>query len=94
MVRYLSYPLTVAEERQTPVKRRPIRIGEDAPAQNFARILGAPTMLPGQSDEGYGDKITTDREVRVGSRWYRVYATCWGNAGSAWIMYQGSRLYL
>lgn len=90
MITYVDY----SEERHSPVKRRPIKIGKDAAAQNFARMLGVPEMLPGQGDDGYGRKITTEREVRVGSRWYRVYATCYGNSASCWIMRQGKPVYL
>lgn len=79
----------VQEERINPVKRIPIPIGKDAAAQNFAKLLGVPTKFPGQDNEGYGAKITTDREVRVDNRWYRVYATCFGNASSCWINKDG-----
>lgn len=93
-VRYLSWPNTVKETRINPVKRKRIRIGKDPAAQNFASMFGVPTKLPGQDDEGYGAKITTDTQVRIGTRWYRVYATCWGNAASHWIMFQGSKTHL
>ena len=90
MIKYVEY----REEREAPVKRKSIRIGSDPAAQNFASMLGVPTKLPGQDDYGYGSKITTDRQVLIGGRWYRVYATCYGNAASHWVMVQGSKHHL
>ena len=92
MVQYLQE--RIADTRVSPVKRKAIRIGKDAAAQGFARMFGVPTKLPGQDDEGYGDKITSDKQVLVNNRWYRVYVTCYGNASSSWIMYQGSKRFL
>jgi len=92
---------SVIEFRDAPVKRKAIRIGKDAAAQNFAAMFGTPTKLPGQDDEGYGSKITTDREALVrdpegkrNPKWYRVYATCYGNASSHWVRAFGSRYYI
>lgn len=90
MISYIDY----SEERHKPVRRRPIQVSDDPYAQNFARMLGVPEMLPGQGDDGYGAKITTEREVRIGSRWHRVYATCYGNSASCWIMKQGKQFHL
>lgn len=52
--------------------------------------------LPGQGEDGYGGKITTDIVLRfVGQRKeHRVYATCFSNAASHWIVLDGRRLHL
>lgn len=51
---------------------------------------------PGQREDGYGDKITTDHVVTFpgSSRRYRVYATCWSNVASFWIRKDKQTLYL
>lgn len=50
---------------------------------------------PGQGDDGYGMRITTDKKVEFKGRWYRVYATCFSNCASYWITVRGEgRLYL
>ena len=51
-------------------------------------------MLPGQNDEGYGDKITTDTKVLVNGKLYRVYCTHHANCGSLWVIIDGVRFYL
>ena len=91
----------VKDRRHAPVRRRSISIGKDPSAQMFARLLGVPTKLPGQNDEGYGNKITTETEVLVnrpspgrGEGWYRVYATCWSNSPSEWILIGGVKYHL
>jgi hypothetical protein len=57
--------------------------------------------LPWQRDglhetaSGYGAKLTSRRCVRLpDGKVRRVYMTIYGNAGSAWITYQGRKLYL
>lgn len=51
---------------------------------------------PGQSDDGYGKKITTDRCIVFSDskRLYRVYAACFSNAASHYIVYKGQNFYL
>lgn len=61
------------------------------PVQRRGGIL---QLLPGQGEDGYGDKISTDRMVRVESRWHRVYAICWSNAASHYIIKGGQKLYI
>ncbi|UOW66228.1 hypothetical protein vBAspABolek_03 [Aeromonas phage vB_AspA_Bolek] len=45
---------------------------------------------------GYGDKIRTDYMVQVGcaARWYRVYAMCWSNIASHYVMVKGQQLFI
>ena len=55
-------------------------------------------ILPGQGADGYGSKITTDwvvvfngdtRKIK-----HRVYATCYSNAASHWIMVEKQKYHL
>jgi hypothetical protein len=52
--------------------------------------------LPGQGDDGYGRKITTEIKLKFAgeSRAYRVYSTCFSNAASHWIIRKGVKLWL
>lgn len=48
---------------------------------------------PGQSMAGYGKKITTEYMIKPEGvkRFYRVYATCYGNCSSLWVASGGHR---
>ena len=48
----------------------------------------------GQSAMGYGRKIATGHIVLVKGKWRRVYATCYSNAASHWIMVKGEKLHV
>lgn len=50
-----------------------------------------PSLRPrsGQNAQGYGRKIALDHAVYYGGRWRRVYATCYGNAGTAYLAVKG-----
>lgn len=54
------------------------------------------SLLPGQSQDGYGSKIITDRMVKFHGekRQYRVYATCFSNVASNWIVKNGKKLHI
>ena len=43
---------------------------------------------------GYGSKLTTRYNVEHNGKLYRVYASCYGNSGSLYIVTQGKRIYL
>lgn len=48
-----------------------------------------------QTASGYGGKLTSSSCVKLADgRVRRVYVTCYGNAGSAWIMLDGRKLHL
>ena len=53
-------------------------------------------LLPGQGQDGYGDKITTDLVIKVKgeTRERRVYCICHSNAGANYILCKDGRLYL
>jgi len=62
-----------------------------------ARVTQWGTFFPGQGEDGYGRKITTDIILIFNGeskRKYRVYATCFSNCASHWITYQGQTLHL
>jgi hypothetical protein len=44
--------------------------------------------------DGYGDKIPCPYMVRFGKRNYRVYAICWSNAASHYVLIGGERYFL
>jgi hypothetical protein len=43
---------------------------------------------------GYGAKTPSRYKVKIGSRWYRVYSACYGNASSEYVTVKGQRLYV
>jgi hypothetical protein len=47
-----------------------------------------------QTTTGYGAKLTSSKMVFFRGKWRRIYITCYGNAGSAWIETRGERFYL
>ena len=53
-------------------------------------------IAPGQSTSGYGSKISTDYMVRFPGEHttYRVYAVCYSNVASHYIIRRGEQLYL
>ena len=48
----------------------------------------------GRTASGYGSKIPTRYQVELLGRWRRVYVMQYGNAGSAYVVYQGRRVFL
>ncbi len=55
-------------------------------------------IAPGQSSSGYGRKISTDYMLHFpgdpANRLYRVYAICYSNVASHYIIRKGETLYL
>jgi len=47
-----------------------------------------------QTASGYGSKLTTTKMLKVGNKLYRVYVAQYGNAGSAYIIKNGKKLFL
>mgnify|MGYP005995729025 CR=1 FL=1 len=48
----------------------------------------------GMNATGYGKKITTIYKVPFNGRFFRVYATCFSNCASHWIMSKGEKLFV
>jgi hypothetical protein len=57
-------------------------------------ITQTDTCPRNRRQDGYGDKIPTPYKVQFGKRNYRVYAICWSNAASHYILIQGERYFL
>jgi hypothetical protein len=51
-------------------------------------------LAPGQGDDGYGDKISTDYIVLFNGKKYRVYAICHSNVASHYILVDKQRLFV
>jgi hypothetical protein len=53
-----------------------------------------PWQLAGRSftATGYGSRIPTTYKLNLAGKLYRVYATCYGNAASTWIMIKGNKI--
>ena len=45
-----------------------------------------------QTASGYGSKLTTRWRINFLGRVYRVYCTCFGNAGTCWFNTRGRRI--
>ncbi len=56
------------------------------------RRINMPVHL--RTRTGYGSKLPTTTQLRIGSRWHRVYMVCWSNSGTAYIVKGGERLYI
>jgi len=57
-------------------------------------------MLPHQklglslTASGYGAKLPTDLMINFCGRLYRIYSTCYSNAGSCWFMAKGQKIFV
>lgn len=49
-------------------------------------------LLPGQRDDGYGERITLPWTVEYGGQTRRVYCTIFSNAGTCWFMANGKKM--
>lgn len=47
-----------------------------------------------QTESGYGRKLTTRYKVGYHDRLYRIYAICYSNVASHYIIVQGEKLFL
>ncbi len=47
-----------------------------------------------RSRSGYGSKLPTSCQLRIANRWHRVYAICWSNSSTLYIVKGGERLYI
>lgn len=46
----------------------------------------------GRTASGYGSKLPTCYMLHVGNRWRRVYAICWSNVSTYYIIKNGERI--
>ena len=65
---------------------------------NSARVTGTAqghTPNYNRSQTGYGAKLPTSWKIQLdGGRWRRVYAICFSNSGSSYIVEKGKPVYL
>ena len=47
-----------------------------------------------QTASGYGSKLTTSRKYKYNGKYYRVYACCYSNNGTAYIIVKGKEIVL
>lgn len=47
-----------------------------------------------ESRTGYGAKLNSGYKIHFEGKLYRVYITCYGNAGSSWFTYKGRKIYV
>ena len=47
-----------------------------------------------ETRSGYGARLNTGYSIRYEGRVYRLYCTCYGNAGSVWFKAQGKKIYV
>jgi hypothetical protein len=47
-----------------------------------------------RSSTGYGSKLPTATQLRIGSHWHRVYLVCWSNSGTHYVIKGRERLYI
>ena len=50
------------------------------------------TPQSGRTTSGYGSKLPTRYMLHIGSRWRRVYAICWSNVATYYIIKNGERI--
>ena len=53
---------------------------------------GPMLLLPGQSADGYGRRITMPWTVEYGGRVRRLYCTIFSNSGTTWFMFKGKKM--
>ena len=56
----------------------------------FARTFEKPAPRC-YSASGYGNRLPTSHCIRIGKRWYRVYAICYSNVSVFYIRWGGKR---
>jgi len=47
-----------------------------------------------QTSTGYGAKLTSRYKIHFEGKLRRIYHTCYGNASSAWFIFDGGRIYI
>lgn len=43
---------------------------------------------------GFGARLTTPHKIQFNGRLYRIYCTCYSNAGSCWFTAGGRKIYV
>ena len=65
---------------------------------NRADLINAPTtwQMAGlqETASGYGSRLNSGLKIQFNGRTYRIYVTCWSNAGSCWFKVRGRTIYV
>ena len=67
-------------------------IGEDR--HTLLAVKHKETQAPrsGRTASGYGNRLATCHMLRIGNRWRRVYAICYSNAATCYIIKKGEKV--
>ena len=57
-------------------------------------IVESNHIMRGVNQFGYGSKISTCYKVKVENKWRRVYATCFSNVASHWVIINKQKKFL
>ena len=71
-----------------------VELGIGAERETLIAVNRMRTDTPrsGRTTSGYGSKLPTCYMLRVGNRWRRVYAICWSNVSTCYILKKGERI--
>ena len=71
-----------------------VDFGIGAERETVTAIRRRITDMPhsGQTTSGYGSKLPTCYMLYVGNRWRRVYAICYSNASTYYIIKNGEKI--
>ena len=71
-----------------------VDLGLGAERETLPAVKRVTTYAPrsGQTTSGYGGKLPTRYMLYVGNRWRRVYAICWSNVSTCYILKKGEKI--
>ena len=71
-----------------------VDLGIGAEREILTAVKRVTTSTPhsGRTTSGYGSKLPTCYMIHVGNRWRRVYAICWSNVSTCYIIKNGERI--
>ena len=84
--------LTKKECEQRDVITVDFGFGAERKTVTAVRRRTTDTPHSGRTTSGYGSKLPTRYMLYVGNRWRRVYAICWSNASTCYIIIKGERI--
>ena len=71
-----------------------VSLGIGVERKTLSAVKRVTTYTPrsGQNTSGYGSKLPTCYMLHIGNRWRRVYAICWSNVSTCYIIKNGERI--
>ena len=73
---------------------RTLEVQRNELIEHVTAVMAAKAMNPFPTGTGYGSKIQTSWKYKHNNRLYRVYAICFSNCASHYILSKGERIYL